>query len=95
MVNKNRPLHIFKYLWDHTDEAHPATTSDIIEHLSSIGIATTRKTVAEDVAELQNSGFDVISSRSRQNEYFIGSRYLELAELKLLVDAVQAAKSRS
>ena len=25
MVNKNRALYIFKYLWDHTDEEHPAT----------------------------------------------------------------------
>ena len=34
----------------------------------------------------------MVCSRSRQNEYFIGSRQLELAELKLIVDAVQAAK---
>lgn len=92
MVNKNRPLHIFKYLWEHTDESHPATTADIMEHLASLGITTTRKTVAEDVAELQESGFDIVCNRSRQNEYFIGSRYMEVAELKMLVDAVQAAK---
>lgn len=92
MINKNRPLYIFKYLWDHTDESHPATTSDIISHLASLGITTTRKTVAEDVAELQESGFDIVCNRSRQNEYFIGSRYMEVAELKMLVDAVQAAK---
>lgn len=92
MVNKNRPLHIFKYLWECTDEAHPATTADILDYLSSIGISTTRKTIAEDVAELQESGFDIVCNRSRQNEYFIGSRYMELAELKLLIDAVQAAK---
>lgn len=92
MVNKNRALYIFRYLWDNTDEDHPATTADIINHLASLGISTTRKTIAEDVSELQNSGFDVISNRSRQNEYFIGSRYLDLAELKMLVDAVQAAK---
>ena len=92
MINKSRALYIFKYLWDHTDEEHPATTADIIQYLASIGISTTRKTVAEDVAELQNSGFDVICNRSRQNEFFIGSRHMELAELKMLVDAVQAAK---
>ena len=92
MINKSRALYIFKYLWDHTDEEHPATTADIIQYLASIGISTTRKTVAEDAAELQNSGFDVICNRSRQNEFFIGSRHLELAELKLLVDAVRAAK---
>ena len=62
MVNKNRAVYIFKYLWDHTDEEHPATTADIIQYLASIGIATTRKTVAEDAAMLQDSGFDVICS---------------------------------
>ncbi len=92
VVNKNRELVILKYLWDHTDEDHPATTNDIIAHLASFEIVTTRKTVTEDIAELQNSGIDIVCNRSRQNEYFIGSRHLELAELKMLVDAVQAAK---
>ncbi len=92
MVNKSRALHIAKFLWDTTDEEHPATTNSIIEYLKSLGIETTRKTVAEDIAALQDCGFDIISNRSRQNEYFIGSRYFQLPELKLLVDAVQAAK---
>ena len=64
MVNKNRPLRIFKYLWDHTDESHPATTADIIEHLASLGITTTRKTVAEDVAELQESALMMTSLKT-------------------------------
>lgn len=29
MVNKNRAIYIFKYLWDNTDEEHPATTADM------------------------------------------------------------------
>ena len=28
MADKNRPLHILKYLWDHTDEEHPAIITD-------------------------------------------------------------------
>lgn len=92
MINKNRAIYVFKYLWDHTDEEHPATTKDIIKHLASLGISTTRKTVADDVSELQNGGFDIVVNRSRQNEYFIGSRHLEIPELKLIIDAVQAAK---
>lgn len=90
--NKNRAIYVFKCLWDHTDEEHPATTKDIIAHLATLGISTTRKTVAEDVAELQSGGFDIVVNRSRQNEYFIGSRNLELPELKRIIDAVQAAK---
>ncbi len=92
MVVKNRALYIFKYLWDNTDEEHPATTADILAYLQTLGVATARKTVAADVEELQQSGFDIVRNRSRQNEFFIGSRYLEVHELKMLIDAVQAAK---
>lgn len=92
MAEKNRPLHILKYLWDHTDEEHPAIITDILAHLGECGIQTNRKTVASDLVDLQESGFDIVCYRSRQNKYFIGSRSLELAELKMIVDAVQAAK---
>ena len=87
MAVKNRPLHILKYLWDHTDEEHPAIITDILAYLSECGIETNRKTVPSDLVDLQESGFDVVCYRSRQNKYFIGSRSLELAELKMIVDA--------
>ena len=48
MADKNRPLHILKYLWDHTDEEHPAIITDILAHLEECGIHTNRKTVASD-----------------------------------------------
>lgn len=92
MADKNRPLYILKYLWDHTDEEYPAIITDILTHLEKCGIQTNRKTIASDLAALQNSGFDIVCNRSRQNKYFIGSRSLELAELKMIVDAIQAAK---
>jgi len=92
MANKNRPLYILKYLWDNTDEEHPAIITDILAHLERNGIHTNRKTVASDLADLQDSGFDIVFTKSRQNKYFIGNRTLELAELKMIVDAIQAAK---
>lgn len=92
MVDKNRPLYIFKYLWEHTDEEHPAIINDILAYLESNGIRAARKTVAADLVQLQDCGFDVVCTKSRQNKYFIGSHSLEPAELKPIVDAVQAAK---
>ena len=92
MAEKNRPLYILRYLWDNTDEEHPATIKDICTYLESKGIKPNRKTVASDLADLQDSGFDVVCTRSRQNKYFIGSRTLETAELKTIIDAVRAAK---
>ena len=92
MTNKNRPLIIFRYLWDHTDEEHPATIKEILAFLETLGITATRHTVAADLSELQESGFDIVCTRSRQNKYFIGNRGLEVAELKTIVDAILAAK---
>lgn len=92
MIEKNRPLHIFKFLWGSTDEQHPVTINEIAEHLESVGIHAGRKTIAADLEDLQNCGFDVVKVRSRSNRYFVGNRSMELAELKMIVDAVQAAK---
>lgn len=61
-------------------------------HLEANGIHASRKTIAADLVQLQDCGFDVVCTKSRQNKYFIGTRNLELAELKTIVDAVQAAK---
>lgn len=60
MVSKNRPLHIIRYLWDNTDEEHPATIKDICAYLESKGVTPNRKTVAADLLELQDSGFDIV-----------------------------------
>lgn len=77
-------------------DAHPATIKDITAYLNSIGIEigteAGRKTISDDIDELQACGFDIIKTRSTHNLYFVGSRVLELSELKMLVDAVQAAR---
>jgi len=91
VINKNRVLYILNYLREWSDEEHPKTTTEIMEHLSSIGIDAGRKTVADDIEQLQEIGYDIVCIKSRQNKYFMGTRILELSELKMLVDAVQAA----
>lgn len=88
---KNRVFYILKYLWEATDEAHPVSTNDIINYLAQNGIEAGRKTITDDIFQMQECGYDVVCNKSRQNLYFIGSRTFELPELKLLVDAVQAA----
>ena len=90
--NRSRLLYIMKYLWEQTDENHPVTIADIMTYLDGMNIKTNRKTVSDDIEQLQESGFDIVCNKSRQNQFFIGARTLELPELKMLVDAVQAAR---
>lgn len=45
MNSQKRLLLTLKYLWEKTDEEHPATLKEIGEYLQQNGIETTRKTL--------------------------------------------------
>jgi len=90
--NKPRVILILQYLMKNTDDLHTVTISDITEHLKAGGIEANRHTIMRDIQQLQECGFDIICQRSRMNQYSIGERILELPELKLLIDAVEAAR---
>lgn len=89
---KTKLLYLLRLLYRKTDEQHPITTAEICTYFKEQGVPLDRKTVKTDVDVLIALGYDIVVNRSRQNEYFIGSRNLELPELKLIIDAVQAAK---
>ncbi len=91
-TDRFRALYVLKYLWEHTDEEHPVTLAQIQNHLSEQGIEAIPKTIDGDITALQDLGFDIIRNRSTQNQYFFASRYFSSFELKLMIDAVQAAK---
>jgi len=63
---------------EHTDEAHPVTLAGLLAHLGAEGIATSRKTVSQDIGELIASGIDVVCNAGKLKECFIGDRYFEL-----------------
>ena len=86
-----RTLTILQYLRENTDDSHPATIAQILNHLTDHGIATTRQTVSKDIASLTKMGIDIVCDRGIQNLYFIASRTFSVPELKTMIDAVQAA----
>ena len=53
---------------------------------------TLSKTIVGDLALLSEMDVDVITIKGRQNRYFIGSRPFELAEIRLLIDAVSSCR---
>ena len=91
-TDRFRALYVLKYLWEHTDEEHPVTLAQIQIHLSEQGIEAISKTIDGDIIALQDLGFDIIRNRSTQYQYFFASRHFSSFELKLMIDAVQAAK---
>lgn len=90
---KLRPLFILKILYDCTDENHCVTIVQILQHLKNdYGIDSYRKTVKEDIDLLINAGFDIEFIKSSQNQYHVISRDFDVAELKVLIDAVVSSK---
>lgn len=92
MEKQNRTLLVLKYLWDNTDIDHPATIKDIAAYLEGFGYNATRKTISKDIDELIEIGIDIDCKREEHNLYFLDVRVFELAEVKLLVDAVQSSR---
>ena len=81
-----------QYLYQQTDEQHPASVTDILAFWQQHGIQAGRKSVYTDIELLQNAGMDIVCVKSTQNRYFVGERLFELPELKLLVDAVESSR---
>lgn len=90
---KLKLLYIIDMLERETDEEHIVSTQDIINMLEANDISAERKSIYDDIYQLTNYGYDIIQVKSRINGgYYLGSRDFELAELKLLVDAVQSSR---
>ena len=89
---KLKILCLLKILKEETDEKHPLTTTQLIERLLAYGIQAERKSIYNDIAALEDFGVDIIKVTQKPGGYYLGEREFELAELKLLVDAVVASK---
>lgn len=90
---KLKLLYLMKILLEKTDENHSITMSDIISSLEAYGVSAERKSIYNDIESLRLYGMDIIGEKKdRAYAYYVASREFELAELKLLVDSVQAAK---
>ncbi len=90
--SRRRLLLIREYFLENTDEQHPVTMPELIAYLGAKGVDADRRAVYEDIALLRECGMDILMRRSRTCDYYLASRPFEFAEVKLLVDAVQASR---
>ena len=89
---KIKLLKLMELLRQETDELHALSTNEICSRLSAIGISCERRTLAKDIALLNEQGFEVMSCRvGKEKGYYIADRSFSIPELKILIDAVQAA----
>ncbi|MHC1693841.1 MAG: helix-turn-helix transcriptional regulator [Eubacteriales bacterium] len=89
---KQKLLYLLKILSERTDERHPLSIRELSTALEEYGCQAERKSIYRDIDMLIQAGYDIQKRKGRAIEYFLASRAFELAELKLLVDAVQSSR---
>ena len=89
---KLRILKVADLLLERTDEEHTLSVPEMIAHLKKQGIHAERRAIYDDLETLAQAGMDILSKRGKTYGYYVASRNFELAELKLLVDAIQSSR---
>jgi len=84
-------LYLLQLLKEETDDEHGVSMTRILSFLEMNGISAERKAIYRDIATLQEFGYVIEENRARPVEYCLINRTFDLAELKLLVDAIQSA----
>ena len=89
---KLKLMYLLKILKENTDETHGITMQEIIQQLDRYGIRAERKALYTDFDSLARLGYEIEREKSDKYYYKLLTRDLDLTELKILVDAVQASK---
>ena len=90
---KLKLMYLIKLFEERTDANHGLSMTDIIEALSEEGITAERKSIYADISALNEFGYDIVKDiEGKSCVYKLVERDFEIAELKLLVDAVQSSK---
>ena len=89
---KLKLLYIKDYLYKYSDENNPVSADELSDMLLEKEIECERKSIYSDVQALRDYGSDIFRVRAPKNGYYIGERTFELPEIRLMADAVQAAK---
>ncbi len=85
---KLKLLYIKQYLEKYSDDDNLVKAEELMEMLADKGISCERKSIYADISALKSYGVDISTEK---RGYRILARDFELPELRLLMDAVQAA----
>ena len=89
---KIKLLFLMDLFMQRTDMEHTISMKEIISELEKNEISGARKSIYSDIETLKEYGLEIEYRKEQPEGYYLAERTFELAELKLLVDAVQSSK---
>lgn len=89
---KIKLLKLMELLRQETDEQHPMAASIVCQKLNDMEVACDRRTLTRDIQALNEYGYEVmVTMISHEKAYYVEDRSFSVPELKILIDAIQAA----
>lgn len=89
---KIKLLKIMEIFRQETDEEHPMTKAELSERLVAMNISCSPRSLIRDVKLLNEQGYEIMERlMGHEKGYFVCDRSFSVPELKILIDAVQAA----
>ena len=87
-------IYLMKIMQEKTDDEHSLTMPQIMEELERYDVTAERKSIYADFQDMTDKfGVEIIKEQiGRETYYHVGAREFELAEVKLLIDAIQSSK---
>lgn len=91
---KLKLVYLIRIMLEQTDDEHSLTMPQIMKELERYGVTAERKSIYADFADMNDKlGIEILKEQvGRETYYHVGSRQFELAEVKLLIDAIQSSK---
>lgn len=89
---KIKLLKIMEILRQETDEEHPMTKVELASRLVAMNISCSPRSLNRDIKLLNEQGYEIMERlMGHEKGYFVCDRSFSVPELKILIDAVQAA----
>lgn len=94
---KFKLMKLWELLKRETDEDHPISRRELCRRLNEMGISSNVRTLSLDIEELTVGGYKIISRKQgKEKVYFVADHEfsipeLKIPELKIIIDALQAA----
>ncbi len=91
---KLKLYYLSKIMLEKTDDDHALTMPQIMRELEHYDVSAERKSIYTDFQDMTDKmGIEIIKEQiGRETYYHVGDREFEVAEVKLLIDAIQSSK---
>ena len=91
-MQKIKLIKLYEFLRRETDEDHHISRVELCRKLNEMGISSNVRTLSLDIEVLTSNGFEIMSYlKDKEKFYYVPEHELTIPEIKIIIDALQAA----